>query len=102
MIQVALSLLATALETGAEHLDKYDSLLDLVKDDLTRNLVLLLGKYSRNPIKRAARLTIFEIFSFGSLLIEPARLIILTKSSNLIANQLSKYIYIYFFFVKID
>ena len=43
MIQVALSLLATALETGAEHLDKYESLLDLVKDDLTRNLVLLLG-----------------------------------------------------------
>ena len=44
MIQVALSLLATALETGAEHLDKYESLLDLVKDDLTRNLVLLLSK----------------------------------------------------------
>ena len=47
MIQVALSLLATALETGAEHLDKYESLLDLVKDDLTRNLVLLLGKSTR-------------------------------------------------------
>ena len=43
MIQVALSLLATALETGADHLDKYESLLDLVKDDLTRNLVLLLS-----------------------------------------------------------
>ncbi len=43
MIQVALSLLATALETGADHLDKYESLLDLVKDDLTRNLVLLLN-----------------------------------------------------------
>lgn len=43
MIQVALSLLATALETGAEYLDKYESLLDLVKDELTRNLVLLLA-----------------------------------------------------------
>ena len=43
MIHVALSLLATALETGAEHLDKYESLLDLVKDELTRNLVLLLS-----------------------------------------------------------
>ena len=43
MIQVALSLLATALETGVDHLDKYESLLDLVKDDLTRNLVALLS-----------------------------------------------------------
>lgn len=43
MIQVALSLLATALETGAEHLDKYESLLDLVKDDLARNLVALVA-----------------------------------------------------------
>ena len=39
MVQIALSLLATALETGAEHLDKFDSLLALVKDDLARNLV---------------------------------------------------------------
>ena len=33
MIQIALSLLATALETGAEHLDRFKCLLDLVKDD---------------------------------------------------------------------
>jgi hypothetical protein len=43
MIQIALSLLATALETGAQHLDKFDSLLILVKDDLARNLVSLLS-----------------------------------------------------------
>ena len=43
MIQVALALLATALETGVDHLDKYESLLDLVKDDLTKNLVALLS-----------------------------------------------------------
>ena len=43
MMQVALSLLTTALETGAEHLDKFESLLDLVKDDLARNLVSLLA-----------------------------------------------------------
>ena len=50
--------------------------------------------YSRDPIKRAARLTIFEIFFLGiSLLIEPARLTILTKSSTLIANQLPGYEY---------
>ena len=41
MVQIALSLLATALETGAEHLDKFESLLALVKDDLARNLVQL-------------------------------------------------------------
>ena len=35
MIQIALSLLATALETGVDHLDKYESLLDLVKDDVS-------------------------------------------------------------------
>ena len=34
-----------------------------------------------------------RIFSLGSLLIEPARLTILTKSSSLIANQLSIYTY---------
>ena len=49
--------------------------------------------YSRDPIKTTARLTVFEIFSLGSLLIEPARLTILTISSTLIANQLSKYEY---------
>ena len=43
MIQIALSLLATALETGAQHLDKFESLLLLVKDELARNLVSLLS-----------------------------------------------------------
>ena len=43
MIQIALHLIATALETGAEHLDKFESLLLLVKDDLARNLVSLLS-----------------------------------------------------------
>ncbi len=43
MIQIALSLLATALETGADSLDKFESLLILVKDDLARNLVSLLS-----------------------------------------------------------
>ena len=49
--------------------------------------------YSRDPIKRAACLTIFQIFSIPALLIEPARLTILTKSSILITNHLSKYEY---------
>ncbi|TRY67573.1 hypothetical protein TCAL_07827 [Tigriopus californicus] len=39
MIQIALNLLATALETGAEHLDCFKSLLELARDDLARNLV---------------------------------------------------------------
>ena len=43
MIQIALHLIATALETGADHLDKFESLLLLVKDDLARNLVSLLS-----------------------------------------------------------
>ena len=43
MIQIALSLLATTLETGADSLDKFESLLGLVKDDLSRNLVSLLS-----------------------------------------------------------
>ena len=51
----------------------------------------LFSNYSRDPINKAARLTIFQIFSFVSLLIEPACLTILTKSSTLIANQVSKY-----------
>ena len=47
--------------------------------------------YSWDPIKRAAPLTIFQIFSIPALLIEPARLTILTKSSTLTANHLSNY-----------
>ena len=43
MIQVALSLLASALETGASHFHKFDSLLELVKDELPRNLISLLS-----------------------------------------------------------
>jgi len=43
MVQTALSLLAAALETGADALDRFDSLLALVKDDLARNLVSLLS-----------------------------------------------------------
>ena len=49
--------------------------------------------YSRDPIKRAPHLTIFQIFSVPALLIEPACLTILTKSSTLIAKQLPKYEY---------
>lgn len=43
MVQIALSLLATAMETGADALDRFESLLALVKDDLARNLVALLS-----------------------------------------------------------
>ena len=43
MIQTALSLLSSALETGAEHIHRFDSLLELVKDDLCKNLVSLLS-----------------------------------------------------------
>ena len=50
-------------------------------------------EYSWDPNKKAACVTILTFFSFGTLLIEPARLTILTKSSTLIANQLSKYEY---------
>ena len=42
MIQVALTLLSAALETGASHLHKFESLLELAKDDLPRNLIALL------------------------------------------------------------
>ena len=43
MIQIALSLLATALETAADGLDRFDTTLVLIKDDLARNLVSLLS-----------------------------------------------------------
>ena len=43
MIQIALSLLSSALETGAEHIHKFESLLELAKDDLCKNLVALLS-----------------------------------------------------------
>ena len=53
-----------------------------------------LFKYCKDPIKQAACLIIFQVFfSVGLCLIEPARLTILTKSSTLIANLLSKFEY---------
>ncbi|XP_031640061.1 Golgi-specific brefeldin A-resistance guanine nucleotide exchange factor 1 isoform X2 [Contarinia nasturtii] len=50
MIHMGLSLLTIALEVGADSIGKYDSLLEMVKDDLCRNLFALLG---------TERLTIF-------------------------------------------
>lgn len=38
MIHMGLSLLTIALEVGADSMGKYDSLLEMVKDDLCRNL----------------------------------------------------------------
>lgn len=38
MIHMGLSLLTIALEIGADSIGKYDSLLEMVKDDLCRNL----------------------------------------------------------------
>lgn len=38
MIHMGLSLLTIALEVGADSIGKYDSLLEMVKDDLCRNL----------------------------------------------------------------
>lgn len=38
MIHMGLSLLTVALETGADHLASFSSLLTLVKDDLCKNL----------------------------------------------------------------
>ncbi|XP_055312921.1 Golgi-specific brefeldin A-resistance guanine nucleotide exchange factor 1 isoform X3 [Sitodiplosis mosellana] len=50
MIHMGLSLLTIALEVGADSIGKYDSLLEMVKDDLCRNLFALLS---------TERLTIF-------------------------------------------
>ncbi|CAN7991428.1 unnamed protein product, partial [Ixodes pacificus] len=43
MIHSGLSLLAVALESGADHVGSFPSLLDLVKDDVCRNLLALLS-----------------------------------------------------------
>ena len=41
MIHMGLSLLTVALESGAHHLGTFTSLLNLVKDDMCRNLFLV-------------------------------------------------------------
>lgn len=38
MIHMGLSLLTIALEVGADSIGKYDALLEMVKDDLCRNV----------------------------------------------------------------
>ncbi|QQP54309.1 Golgi-specific brefeldin A-resistance guanine nucleotide exchange factor 1-like Protein, partial [Caligus rogercresseyi] len=43
MIEVALSLLSTALEVGGKDIEKFGVLLNLVKDDLARNISRLIG-----------------------------------------------------------
>ena len=53
----------------------------------------MVGLHSKDPIKGAACLTIFQVFSLGLRLIEPAHLTIVTKSSALIANQFPIYEY---------
>ncbi|XP_017837578.1 Golgi-specific brefeldin A-resistance guanine nucleotide exchange factor 1 isoform X2 [Drosophila busckii] len=43
MIHTGLSLLTVAFEVGADNIGKYETLLELVKDDLCRNLIALLS-----------------------------------------------------------
>jgi len=41
MIHMGLSLLTIALESGADHIARFQSLLALVKDDMAKNLVFV-------------------------------------------------------------
>lgn len=47
MMHMGLSLLTVALEVGADHIGKYDSLMVLVKDEMCRNLFAV--RHSRSP-----------------------------------------------------
>ena len=74
MIQVALTLLSAALETGASHLHKFESLLELAKDDLPRNLIALL-KSERVSIFSSAlwiRSGLFFLFAFCKKVVKNA------------------------------
>ncbi|CAB4059242.1 GBF1 [Lepeophtheirus salmonis] len=63
MIEVALSLLATALEIGAKDIEKFESLLNLVKNDLSKYVTRLISSESRGIFSSNLRIA-FLIFSF--------------------------------------
>ncbi|XP_077538391.1 sec7 domain-containing protein garz [Haemaphysalis longicornis] len=86
MIHSGLNLLAVALESGADHISAFPSLLSLVKDDVCRNLLMLLG---------SSRLSIFvSSLRVSFLLFESLRThlkfqleMYLTKLTDLIVSE---------------
>lgn len=48
MIHMGLSLLTIALEVGADSIGKYDTLLEMVKDDLCRNVFAVSVTHSQS------------------------------------------------------
>lgn len=73
MIHMGLSLLTIGLEVGADSIGKYDSLLEMMKDDLCRNLfavsVVLRSDTTQFSVKAEYRYTIsisISIYHFSS------------------------------------
>ncbi|CAN7993472.1 unnamed protein product, partial [Ixodes hexagonus] len=86
MIHSGLSLLAVALESGADHVGSFPSLLDLVKDDVCRNLLALLSTQRLSIFVSSLRVS-FLLFESLRTHLKFQLEIYLTKLVELISSE---------------
>ncbi|KAL3876500.1 hypothetical protein ACJMK2_034342, partial [Sinanodonta woodiana] len=92
MIHMGLSLLTVALETGADYISQYNSLLCLVKDEMCRNLFMLLQS-ERLSLFAASLRVCFLLFESLRSHLKLQLEMYLTKLSELITSDLPKVTY---------
>nr|KAG5707576.1 hypothetical protein BaRGS_001124 [Batillaria attramentaria] len=92
MIHMGLSLLTVALETGADHISCYNSLLYLVKDELCRSLSMLLQSERLSLFAAALRVSFLLFESMRSHLKFQLE-IYLTRLSEIVVSESPKITY---------
>lgn len=92
MIHMGLSLLTVALETGADHISCYNSLLYLVKDELCRSLSMLLQTERLSLFAAALRVS-FLLFEAMRSHLKFQLEIYLTRLSEIVVSETPKITY---------
>ncbi|XP_076459823.1 Golgi-specific brefeldin A-resistance guanine nucleotide exchange factor 1-like isoform X2 [Babylonia areolata] len=92
MIHMGLSLLTVALETGADHISSYNSLLYLVKDELCRSLSMLLQSERLSLFAAALRVSFLLFESIRSHLKFQLEMY-LTRLSEIVVSESPKVTY---------
>lgn len=92
MIQMGLSLLTVALESGADHIALFKSLLTLVRDDMCKNLFFLL-KFDRLSLFAASIRVCFLLFESMRNQLKLQLEMYLTKLMDIIVSESSRILY---------
>ncbi|PVD38476.1 hypothetical protein C0Q70_01091 [Pomacea canaliculata] len=92
MIHMGLSLLTVALETGADHISCYNSLLYLVKDELCRSLSMLLQSERLSLFAAALRVS-FLLFEAMRSHLKFQLEMYLTRLSEIVVSESPKILY---------